>query len=100
RSAAAGTAAFAAQMGTVLLTLAFRLAICSAVLAIGDFMWQVWQYERSIRMTPQEAREELRQSEASPETRQRRRAMASASATRVTGVAPGERQGGRSQSPQ
>jgi len=43
------------------------------VLALADFAFQRWQYERDLRMTKQEIREELRRLEGDPKIRERRR---------------------------
>ncbi|MBN1420114.1 MAG: EscU/YscU/HrcU family type III secretion system export apparatus switch protein [Planctomycetes bacterium] len=50
--------------------------IASAVLlalAMADLAFQRWQYERDLRMTKQEVREELRRLEGDPRIRERRR---------------------------
>lgn len=48
------------------------------LVAIGvlDYGYQYWSYEKSIRMTKQEVKQEQRQQEGSPETKQRQRAAA------------------------
>jgi len=47
-------------------TLMMRVGIAIAVLAVLDYAAQRWQYERSLRMTKQEVREEMRQLEGDP----------------------------------
>ena len=42
-----------------------------AVLAIGDYAYQRWENERSMRMTRQELREELKRQEGDPQVRAR-----------------------------
>ncbi|MDD2890353.1 MAG: flagellar biosynthesis protein FlhB [bacterium] len=44
------------------------------VIAVSDYIFQKWTYEKSIRMTPQEVKEETRQTEGPPEIRSRIRA--------------------------
>jgi flagellar biosynthesis protein FlhB len=50
-----------------LLTLAASLGVIAAI----DVPWQLWTYTRSLRMTRQEIRDELRESEGSPEVKGR-----------------------------
>jgi flagellar biosynthetic protein FlhB len=69
----ADTAGFCQQIGGWLAALAFQLALGLTVLAILDYGFQVWKFEQDIKMTPQEIREELRQTEGDPQIRQRRR---------------------------
>jgi flagellar biosynthetic protein FlhB len=47
-------------------TLMLRVGIAIAVLAVLDYAAQRWQYERNLRMTKQEVREEMRQLEGDP----------------------------------
>jgi len=53
--------------------LAFQLAIALIVLALFDYGFQKWKFERDLRMTKQEVREELKQMEGDPLIRQRRK---------------------------
>jgi flagellar biosynthetic protein FlhB len=61
------------QTGSWLVSLGFQLAIGLVVLAVVDYGYQLWKYERDNRMTKQELRDELRQTEGDPQVRQRRR---------------------------
>jgi flagellar biosynthetic protein FlhB len=61
------------QTGSWLISLGFQLAIGLVVLAAVDYGYQLWKYERDNRMTKQELRDELRQTEGDPQVRQRRR---------------------------
>ena len=65
----AGTAA------ALSLTLALRVALALAVVGVLDYGWQRWRYERELRMSRREIREELRRYEGDPRTRERRRAV-------------------------
>jgi flagellar biosynthesis protein FlhB len=64
-------------------TLAWRVGLGTAVkiglalggLAILDYGYQRWSYERQLRMTPQEMREEMRNLEGDPTLIARRRAV-------------------------
>lgn len=53
-------------VGDVLYRLAMRTGLFLLVLAAGDYLFQRWSFEKSIRMTKQEVKEETRQQEASP----------------------------------
>ncbi len=61
--------------GAYLLDLAFQLAmqiaVAFAVLAAADFLYQWWEYERQIRMSKQEIKEEFKQMEGDPQVKGR-----------------------------
>jgi flagellar biosynthetic protein FlhB len=69
-----GPAPLCRQTGAALVGLGFQLSIGLVALAILDYGFQVWKFERDHRMTKQEIREELREAEGDPQLRQRRRA--------------------------
>ena len=48
------------QMGVAV---GFRVAVIMIVIAIIDFFYQRWEFEKSLRMTKQEVREEMKQHE-------------------------------------
>ncbi|MDI3495906.1 MAG: flagellar biosynthesis protein FlhB [Pseudothermotoga sp.] len=50
-----------------------KCAIALFILAIVDYFYQRWEFEKSIRMTKQEIKEEYREIEGSPEVRRRQR---------------------------
>jgi flagellar biosynthetic protein FlhB len=52
-----------------------ELVILLLVLAVADYFFQRFQYERDLRMTQQEVREELKRMEGDPAIRARRRAI-------------------------
>jgi len=56
-----------------LLTLGIRLTTCLLVLAIIDWIYQRMQYEKDLRMTKQEVREELKRMDGDPHVKRRRR---------------------------
>jgi flagellar biosynthetic protein FlhB len=64
-----------AYLTTLAFRLAFRAAIVLLILAILDYGYQYWQYERDIRMSRTELREEMRRLEGDPRMRERRRAL-------------------------
>jgi flagellar biosynthesis protein FlhB len=48
-----------------------RVAVALAILAVFDYLFQRWQFEQRLKMTKQELREELRQTEGDPQLRSR-----------------------------
>jgi flagellar biosynthetic protein FlhB len=63
-----------------LLGLSFRLAFLLLVIAIFDYVYQKWEFERSIKMSKQELKEEYKQMEGDPQIkskiRQKQRELA------------------------
>lgn len=51
----------------------FKCSIALLILAIVDYFFQRWEFEKSIRMTKQELKEEYREVEGSPEVKRRQR---------------------------
>jgi flagellar biosynthesis protein FlhB len=51
-------------------------------LAAGDYLWQWWQHEKSLRMTKDEVKQEMKQNDGDPHVKQRRRAIARSYARR------------------
>jgi flagellar biosynthetic protein FlhB len=64
-----------AMLGNVVFTLLLRLALAGAILAALDYIVQRWQFNRNLRMTKQEVRDELRQTEGDPQVKQRIRRL-------------------------
>jgi flagellar biosynthetic protein FlhB len=68
------------RTGALAYQMCLRMAATLAVLAALDYAYQRWQHERSLRMTRQEVKDELRESEGNPEIkariRQRQREIA------------------------
>jgi flagellar biosynthetic protein FlhB len=56
--------------------------LCYLALALFDYLWQVWQHERQMRMSREEIKQEMKQSEGDPHIKQRMRAMGRAFARR------------------
>lgn len=59
--------------GDITFRLSIRLALTLLVLAILDYFYQRWTLERSLRMSKQEVKEEMRNLEGDPMIKQRRR---------------------------
>lgn len=58
-------------LSELVMRLMLWIGLSMLVLAIADYMYQRWEYDRSLRMTKQQVKEELRQTEGNPEVRQR-----------------------------
>ena len=56
-------------------TLSLRAALALLVLALAEYGFQKWQFERDLRMSRRELREELRRFEGDPRIRERRRVL-------------------------
>jgi flagellar biosynthetic protein FlhB len=57
--------------GWAIFRVGVKIILALFLLAVGDFAFQKWDFERSIRMTKHELKEELRQHEGSPQLRSR-----------------------------
>jgi flagellar biosynthetic protein FlhB len=68
----------ASLTGTALLALAATLALIAGV----DVPWQLWRYTQQLRMTREQVREEMKESEGSPEVKGRIRKIQSERARR------------------
>ncbi len=63
--------AAASYIAGISINLAVRLCIALIVLGILDYGYQWWEYEKSLRMTKQELKEEFKQTEGNPEVKSR-----------------------------
>ena len=68
--------------GTIIMELGFRIAALLLILAILDYAFQRWEYERNLKMTRQEVKEELKQHEGDPLVRSRIKSIQRESAQR------------------
>lgn len=59
------------KIAGIIYRLAIRSGILLLVIGFADFLWRRRQFEKSIRMTKQEIKEESRSSEGNPEVRSR-----------------------------
>lgn len=57
-----------------------NVMVAMLILALADFSWQRFSWEKSIRMTKQEVKDEAKDSEGSPEVKQRQRSIMMAAA--------------------
>ncbi|MDP4153147.1 MAG: flagellar biosynthesis protein FlhB [Bacillota bacterium] len=53
------------------LQLALKSGIALAILSVGDYVYQWWRYEKDIKMTKQEVKEEFKLTEGNPQTKNR-----------------------------
>jgi flagellar biosynthetic protein FlhB len=51
--------------------IAMSISIYMALFAIADYLYQWWEYERDIRMTKQEVKDEFKQTEGDPQIKSR-----------------------------
>ena len=58
-------------IGELVMKMALRVAATMLILAAGDYFFQRWQFEKSIRMTKQEVKQESKQMETDPQIKQR-----------------------------
>lgn len=61
----------AAVMGGAAYQIGIRVGLGFLVLAVGDYFFQRFEHEKSIKMSREEVKEELKQAEGSPQTRSR-----------------------------
>ena len=52
------------------------------VLALADYLWQLWQHEKGLKMTLAEVKREMKQNEGDPAIKQRRRSLGRSMARR------------------
>lgn len=52
-----------------------RAVVALAVLAVFDYAWQKWEFEKSIRMSLQDIKEELKENEGDPHLKSRMRSI-------------------------
>ncbi|HHW30463.1 MAG TPA: flagellar biosynthesis protein FlhB [Clostridiaceae bacterium] len=63
--------AISAYIINTLINAAFRVCIVLLAFGIIDYLYQWWEYERSIMMSKEEIKEEFKQTEGNPTTRSR-----------------------------
>lgn len=64
-----------AYLTHILLDTTLKIAVALLILAILDYAYERWKYERDLRMTPQEVREEMKNLEGDPQIAARRRVV-------------------------
>lgn len=61
-----------AESGWIMLDLAMRVLAILLLLGILDFFYQRWRHHQDMKMTKQQVKDELKQTDGDPETRKRR----------------------------
>ncbi len=56
---------------SVIFELSWKVAIAIVVIAVLDYMYQRWEYERKLKMTKQEVKDESKQTEGDPKVKGR-----------------------------
>ncbi|HUW17749.1 MAG TPA: flagellar biosynthesis protein FlhB [Sedimentisphaerales bacterium] len=67
----AWSAQIIAVTGKIILGLMIRIGIALLIIALADAMYQKWKYIQELKMTRQEVRQDLRDTEGSPEVKGR-----------------------------
>jgi flagellar biosynthetic protein FlhB len=62
-------------LGQVSFAIFWRTCLVMAILATLDFLFQRWEFERNLRMTKQDVKEEFKQTEGDPHVRSRIRSI-------------------------
>ncbi len=65
------TAGILTYIANLILNVAFRICIALILLGLLDYLYQWWEYEKSLRMSKQEVKEEFKQIEGNPEIKSR-----------------------------
>lgn len=69
-------------VGQLVYKMAWRVGLAMLVLAVLDYGFQRWEYEKSLRMTKEEVKQEMKQTEGDPQVKSRIRARQQAIARR------------------
>jgi flagellar biosynthetic protein FlhB len=64
-----------ACLGKLAFQMSLKITLVLAALAAFDYAFQRWQFEKNLRMTKQELKEELKQTEGNPQIKSRIRSM-------------------------
>ncbi|HXX44764.1 MAG TPA: EscU/YscU/HrcU family type III secretion system export apparatus switch protein [Candidatus Acidoferrales bacterium] len=70
-----GPRAVLAQLGSLIFELAWKCGLIMLAWSVADYFFQRWNYERSLRMTKQEVKQEAKDTEGSPLIRGRIKRM-------------------------
>ncbi len=70
-----GPGAVLAVMQTLTVRLVLTIGLAFLVIAAGDYAWQLWRHEESLKMTKQEVKNENRDTEGDPHIKARIRSM-------------------------
>ena len=65
----------AAFMMSMVFSLVMKVCLAFTVVAFFDFLYQRWEYERDLKMTKQEVKDEFKQTEGNPQIKGRIRSL-------------------------
>ncbi len=65
----------AAHLSKLIVDVMIKTGIALLALAVFDYFYQKWEYERNLMMTKQEVKEEMKDIEGNPEVKRRQRQM-------------------------
>jgi len=71
-----------AYTGEIIMGIVLKAGIIFIFLAAADYFYQWWEYERSLRMTKQEVKDEYKELEGDPQVKSRQRSIAQQRARR------------------
>lgn len=63
------------KTGALIITIVLKAGAVFVFLAAADYLYQWWQYEKNLRMTKQEIKDEYKQTEGDPQIKSRIRAI-------------------------
>jgi flagellar biosynthetic protein FlhB len=69
-------------IGSAMFRVAIKCSLCLIILAVLDYAFQKWQYEKQLRMTKQEVKDEMKNTEGNPQIKSRIRQVQRESAHR------------------
>jgi len=72
----------AAYTGNLILSIVWKAGAVFVVLAAADYFYQWWDFERKLRMSKQEVKDEYKETEGDPQVRSRQRARMNEAARR------------------
>ena len=78
-----------AELGWMLFVLMLRIVAMLLLLGVLDFAWQKWKHHNDLKMTKQQVKDEMKQTDGDPDVRRRRMKMQQMlSAQRVRAAVP------------
>jgi len=64
-----------AYTGDIIMGFVMKAGIIFVFLAVGDYLYQWWEYEKNLRMSKQEVKDEYKQMEGDPQVKGRQRSI-------------------------
>lgn len=66
----------AGEIISICFSLAFKAILALAAIGLADYLYQWWEYEKNLKMTKEEVKQEYKQQEGDPQIKSRRREKA------------------------